>query len=76
MTIEKSRYPGEYEIHCDECGYTEDIEGEGYGDVYSQAKADGWIASKVGERWVHVCADCVAKFAWGPDIPAPWEIER
>lgn len=66
MSIEKTEVRYVYEIYCDKCGASEEIESEfGFGDVYSQAKEDGWRAFKEPDgSWGHSCPDCVEEFKW------------
>lgn len=45
------------QFECDECGDAFENEGS-FGEVWAEAKEEGWIARKDGDYWRHICPSC------------------
>lgn len=56
MTVDRQH--GLIQISCDTCGEVFDGKTDDWNEVWHEAKAEGWKARKIGNEWVHACADC------------------
>lgn len=46
-----------FEISCDDCGESEEIEGD-FQDCISFLKENNWLITKEDGKWEHFCSDC------------------
>lgn len=54
-----------FELACDECSETEQIEGHDFIDALNFVKGNGWRAHKIGQSWEHSCPACLQKMEDG-----------
>lgn len=51
-----------FEVECDNCPHSVEIDEEEWMDMIQELKDEGWLIRKVvndkGEHWVHLCPDC------------------
>ena len=47
-----------YDVYCDPCGFSENIEAESWGELMRTMKSEGWRTVKEGEDWEHRCPSC------------------
>ena len=54
-----NRYGTRVELVCNECGGTSaDEDQDDFEIMIEDAKRDGWVFSKAGRNWKHICPDC------------------
>lgn len=53
------KYAGEMELVCDKCGQeSPSYDGDSFDQMISEAKADGWVISRINGHWNHDCPSC------------------
>ena len=45
------------EVECDDCGLTDEYEGD-FNDCIDDLKADNWIIKRENGSFTHCCGDC------------------
>ena len=57
------RQHGNLVFECDGCGDTFETGGSEFAYVWPEARHEGWLARRVGEKIVHECPRCIPKSA-------------
>lgn len=45
-------------VICDNCGETEEFQGDDFRDAMASAKANEWSSKKEGSMWINNCPEC------------------
>lgn len=71
MTIAQHRLSGLWVVTCDKCGNAiECPQAAAFMEAYHDAKADGWLAHREDDGWIHLCPTCLPTYHPSkPDAP-------
>lgn len=52
------RYGGNFDVSCDNCGYSEEFDGPDWNAMIADVKAAGWKNVRVNGEWENHCPSC------------------